>query len=129
MNKQFSPEELYHLRSDLSLEILITALKIPYRHCPGDVFRFECPRCFGYQTAIHHKTNLARCFNCRENFNSIELVMLVKKLPFVASVKLLQRFKSKLSLPKTQPSLPNSGQSGGLFSVGQILQQIALAGR
>ena len=136
MTKQFTSEELQRLRNHISIELLIKGLKIPHRLLPGDLFRFQCPRCLGYHTAIHPKTNLARCFACRENYNSIELVMLVRNLSFVASVKLLQAFESKLIQPKSsvikteaRPTLVSLSQKAGLQSVGQILQQIASGGR
>ena len=136
MNKQFTSEELQRLRNHISIEILIKGLKIPHRLLPGDLFRFECPRCFGYHTAIHPKTNLARCFTCQENYNSIELVMIARSLSFVASVKLLQSFEIKLIKPKSlaiktevRPNVISHCQKDGLKSVGQILQQIALGMR
>ena len=53
-------------------------------------FRFLCPLCNGYDTAVNPKTNLARCFRCEKNFNTIDLVMLVRQADFVHSVKFLQ---------------------------------------
>jgi hypothetical protein len=122
MTNRFSPVELHHLRNDLPIEDLIKALWIPYRE--GQTFRFECPRCFGYHTAIHPRTNLSRCFNCRKNFNTIELVMLVKQLSFPAGVKFLKEHENKTPAKKrttdyrSKPTL-----------VSEILQQIARGGR
>ncbi|XPS89502.1 hypothetical protein Dvar_75210 [Desulfosarcina variabilis str. Montpellier] len=53
------------------------------------IFRFLCPLCNEFQTATNPKTNLARCFLCEKNFNPIDLVMTVKGLGFVDSVKYL----------------------------------------
>jgi hypothetical protein len=47
--------------------------------------------CKGFDTSINHKHNLARCFQCRQNFNPIELVMHQRRISFVDSVKWLKR--------------------------------------
>ena len=104
MTDRFSSAELHHLRNDLPIENLIKALRIPWRSLQGQIFRFACPQCFGYHTAVHPRTNLSRCFNCRKNFNAIELVMLVKQLSFVASVKLLQKHQGRLAAIKRTPN-------------------------
>jgi len=124
MTDRFSSAELHHLRNDLPIENLIKALRIPFRSHQGQIFRFECPRCFGYHTAVHPRTNLSRCFNCRKNFNSIELVILVKRLSFVASVKFLQKHERKLAAIKRTPD-----QCTKPTLIGEILRQMALGGR
>ena len=55
-------------------------------------FRFCCPVCNEFNTSVNSKTNLARCFDCRKNYNTIDLVMLVKGSNFIQSVNFLQRF-------------------------------------
>lgn len=120
MAKRFTYQELHHLRNDLSIEALIKALQIPYRQGRGLLFRFQCPQCFGYHTAINPKTNLARCFDCRQNFNAIELAMLVKQLSFVEGVKFLQ--KHQFSPPKIRSGTKPT-------SAAEVLQQIALAAK
>lgn len=124
MTSRFSSEELHYLRNDLPMENLIKALRIPHRDRQGQTFRFECPLCFGYHTAVHPPTNLSRCFDCRKNFNSIEIVMLVKQLPFAASVKFLQKYKGHLTAVKPSPKC-----SMKPTLIGEILQQIALGRR
>ena len=91
MGGRFSKEELYKLRNHIQIRVLIeTVLKIPCKEIEG-VFRFLCPVCREFQTGVHTKTNLSRCFRCERNFNTIELVMEDQKMKFVESVKFLKR--------------------------------------
>lgn len=91
MRQQFSKEELHAIRNQIPIRGLIEeSLGIPCKEVEG-VFRFLCPKCGEFQTAVNPKTNLSRCFRCQENFNSIEIVMADKKLSFVESVKLLKQ--------------------------------------
>jgi len=69
-------------------------LRIPCRVTKG-CFRFMCPLCNGFDTAVNPKTNLARCFCCEKNFNAIDLVMLVRQANFVRSAKFLQSIHQK----------------------------------
>jgi len=64
-------------------------LKVPNKVIEG-MRRFLCPKCNEFRTAINPKTNLARCFRCKENFNTIDIAMEVEKISFVDSVKLLK---------------------------------------
>jgi len=91
----FSSSQLYTLRNDINVQVLIEeTLRIPSRMTEG-CFRFLCPLCNGYDTAVNPKTNLARCFRCEKNFNTIDLVMVVRQADFVHSVKLLQSIHQK----------------------------------
>lgn len=87
---RFSKEELYRIRNEISVRWVIEeVLEIPRKDVEG-VFRFLCPCCGEFQTGVHIKANLSRCFRCERNFNVIELVMLERKTGFVESVKFLQ---------------------------------------
>ncbi len=91
----FSSSQLYTLRNDINVQVLIEqTLRIPSRITEG-CFRFLCPLCNGYDTAVNPKTNLARCFGCEKNFNTIDLVMVVRQADFVHSVKFLQSIHQK----------------------------------
>jgi hypothetical protein len=88
----FTSHELHILRNDIPIDALIeTALCIPSRIAEG-YFRFLCPLCKEFSTAVNARTNLARCFRCEENFNTIDLVMTIMKLDFVESVRFLQDY-------------------------------------
>jgi hypothetical protein len=91
----FSSSQLYTLRNDINVQVLIEeTLRIPSWMTEG-CFRFLCPLCNGYDTAVNPKTNLARCFRCEKNFNTIDLVMVVRQADFVHSVKFLQSIHQK----------------------------------
>jgi hypothetical protein len=73
-------------------------------------FRFLCPLCNEFQTAVNPNTNLARCFRCEKNFNTIDLVMAVKKCGFKDSVLFLKN----LSIPQKVPAESLKVLAGGI---------------
>ena len=88
--RRFSKHELFRLRNSVDIKTLISAtLQIPSKTCDA-YLRFLCPICLYYDTATKRETNLARCFRCERNFNTIEIVMAAKRLNFVESVRYLQ---------------------------------------
>jgi len=88
--KRFSKHELFILRNSISINMLINEiLKLPSKTSQGQL-RFLCPVCSQFNTATKHDTNLARCFRCQKNFNTIEMVMETKNLGFIQSVQFLQ---------------------------------------
>ncbi|MCK5165017.1 MAG: hypothetical protein KAQ72_14925 [Desulfobacula sp.] len=90
MGKYFSSQELYRLRNSIPIDVLIDKeLAIPSKNIEG-YFRFLCPLCNEFQTAVNPKTNLGRCFRCEKNFNTIDMVMAWHSIGFVDSVKYLQ---------------------------------------
>ncbi len=90
MGKRFSSKELYKLRNSIPIHVLIeTELGIPAKISEG-VFRFLCPLCNEFQTAVNPKTNLSRCFRCEKNFNTIDIVMAWHSTRFIDGVKYLQ---------------------------------------
>ena len=96
MQKKFSSQELFELRNFIPMEMLIKEhLEIPSKISEG-VFRFLCPICNEFQTAINPVTNLARCFRCEKNFNTIDLVMTIQRIGFKESVLFLKRLMVKV---------------------------------
>lgn len=90
--KRFSAEELYELRNQVPIRLVIEdVVKLPCKEVEG-VFRFLCPKCGEFSTGINPRTNLSRCFRCEENFNTIELTMKEKAISFVESVRLLKKY-------------------------------------
>lgn len=90
MGKLFSSQELYRLRNSIPIDVLIEKeLAIPSKISEG-FFRFLCPLCNEFQTAVNPKNNLGRCFRCEKNFNTIDMVMSWYNIGFVDSVKYLQ---------------------------------------
>ena len=90
MPNRYSKQTLWKLRNTIPIALLIAdILNIP---CKTDLayFRFLCPLCSGFDTATNPKTNLARCFTCKRNFNTIDLTMTVKHQNFREAVQFLQ---------------------------------------
>jgi hypothetical protein len=99
--RRFTHHQLYTLRNDIPIDALIEkALSIPYRIAEG-YFRFLCPLCKEFNTAVNPETNLARCFRCEKNFNTIDLVMTIRKLDFVESVRFLQDYHKSASVSQS----------------------------
>jgi len=89
--KKFSSKELFELRNAIPMDMLIKDhLHIPSKISEG-TFRFLCPICNEFQTAVNSSTNLARCFRCEKNLNTIDLVMKVKRFGFKDSVMFLKK--------------------------------------
>ena len=99
--RRFTNHELYALRNDIPIDALIEkALCIPSRVAEGH-FRFLCPLCKEFNTAVKPETNLARCFRCEKNFNTIDLVMIIRKRDFVESVRFLQDYHKSASVSQS----------------------------
>ena len=104
MTRRFSSKELSFLRNKIPIaHVIEDLLSLPTRNNTGKL-SFACPLCKGFDTSINYKHNLARCFECRQNFNPIELVMHQRHISFVDSVKWLKRHHCKPE-SKTHPSV------------------------
>ena len=98
MPDRFPPEMLKRLRNDIPINLVIKEfLKIPVKFSEG-YFRFLCPICSEFVTAANPKTNLARCFRCKKNFNPINMVMVTKQITFRSAVDYLGDIKSIKSI-------------------------------
>jgi DNA primase len=87
---RFTNQQLYRLRNNIPVEALIERqLNVASKITKG-CFRFRCPLCNEFNTAVNTATNLARCFSCKKNYNTIDLVMLIRQTDFVQSVKFLK---------------------------------------
>jgi hypothetical protein len=80
---------LRRLRNDIDIDLVINRLRLETRDSQK-FLRFRCPVCHGFHTATNPKTNLARCFDCRRNFNPIDMVMAVTARNFVQTVEFLK---------------------------------------
>ena len=104
MRDRFSDQLLRSLRNDLPIAWVLELLAVPVKISEG-YLRFLCPRCGEFNTATKPATNLARCFRCQENFNPIDLVMVVKRLNFVDAVEFLVELRHRQSGARpTHPS-------------------------
>jgi len=90
MSETLSKNHLRELRNRIEMIPLITeGLELVWKTQEGH-FRFLCPLCHDFDTAVNPTTNLARCFRCQRNFNPIDMVMTVKHYSFMQTVRYLQ---------------------------------------
>lgn len=85
----FTDGFLRRLRNDIDIDLVINRLRLERRPSKKNL-RFRCPDCHGFHTATNPKTNLARCFDCKINFNPIDLVMAATARSFVETVEFLK---------------------------------------
>ena len=115
MDKRYSKNFLRMLRNEIPIAILISDLLKMENKVSEGYFRFLCPICSEFNTATNQKTNLARCFRCEKNFNTIDMVMQVKRVGFIDAVEYLNEivcFSSKL---KKKLGANESGFARNLF--------------
>lgn len=88
----YSKQLLRRLRNEISITGLIAEnLNLETKISEG-YLRFLCPVCKKFNTATNPKTNLARCFSCEQNFNPIDMVMIVNRCNFQDAVEYLKAF-------------------------------------
>lgn len=86
----YSVDFLKMIRNQVPIEKVVTSmLNMELRHS-SKWLRFRCPLCYNFHTATNRNTNLARCFDCKENFNPIDLVMAVGGCTFLEAVEYLK---------------------------------------
>ena len=125
--KRFSKHELFRLRNSIDITMLISeTLQIPSK-THAAYLRFLCPICLNFDTATKHETNLARCFRCERNFNTIEIVMAAKRLNFIESVKYLQGLLPE-NHRKEMPGInhPPSAQERNQAAIAAITENIGV---
>jgi len=102
MTQLFSKQQLHALRNSIPInDVIQFLLALPAKESEG-YLRFLCPLCSEFQTATNPKTNLARCFRCKKNFNTIDLVMQVEGLTFKPAVKMLFSYAAQLKKDRSQ---------------------------
>ena len=109
MNAQLDKDHLRELRNRIeTIPLIADALDMTWKIDDGR-FRFLCPNCHDFDTAVNTKTNLARCFRCQRNYNPIDMVMTVKRYSFIQAVSylepLLKRIQAKSEMPSPITSL------------------------
>lgn len=144
----FSRHELFILRNHIPVDILIKdGLKVSSRIMEG-YFRFCCPVCREFNTGVNLRTNLARCFRCEKNYNTIDLVMLVRRSNFIHSIKFLKKFHDRLAYdhkytPQANLDIPVNTENNiqiksassekttdtSLVFIGRILKTMKVAGK
>jgi DNA primase len=108
MAETLSKTYLRELRNRIEIIPLIAeVLELLYKTHDGR-FRFMCPLCHDFDTAVNPETNLARCFRCQRNFNPIDIVMTVKRYSFMQAVRYLQPILDQLlARARNQPHRPD----------------------
>ena len=91
MSNRYDANFLRKLRNEIPIDrVIINFLKLEARNVKN-ILRFRCPLCDNFHTATNDQTNLARCFDCKVNFNPIDLVITVEKCSFVDAVERLKK--------------------------------------
>ena len=90
MSQYYTADFLRYLRNDIPIdEVIVDVLNLEVRS-DCQMLRFRCPICYNFHTATNDKTNLPRCFDCKKNFNPIDMVITVGNCGFVEAVKILK---------------------------------------
>lgn len=118
MTRRFSSQELSFLRNKVPINRVIETMLLVATGNDNGKLSFDCPVCHGVNTSINAKHNLARCFECRQNFNPIEFVMHQLNISFVDSVKWLKR-NNREPRPESQSTQNNPCASP--VSIGDVL--------
>jgi DNA primase len=104
MSDTLSKTHLRELRNRIEIIPLIAEmLELLYKTHDGR-FRFMCPLCHDFDTAVNPATNLARCFRCQRNFNPIDIVMTVKRYSFMQAVRYLEPILNHLRAKAEYPA-------------------------
>ena len=130
---RYTRQHLFTLRNHIPIDRLIKAISVPSKIQEGH-YRFQCPVCNECNTGINPKTNLARCFSCRKNFNTIDFVMNVKGVSFVDSVAYLETltttFQSSIQPSPSTASVSNHSRDPHKTNmpvpIGDILKSLAI---
>ena len=90
MSNTLTQDHLRQLRNRIEIIPLIAdVLELIFKTHDGR-FRFMCPLCRDFDTAVNTNTNQARCFRCKRNFNPIDMTMVVKRYSFIQAVRFLE---------------------------------------
>jgi len=90
MANLYSGNFLRKLRNELIIDRIIRILRLETRSSNG-IIRFQCPLCYKFHTATNPKTNLGRCFDCKKNYNPIDLVMAATQSSFIETIDFLKK--------------------------------------
>ncbi len=121
MKRRFSSRQLSILRNNIPIErVIVDFLSLHARHS-GSKLRFACPVCQRFDTSIHKSSNLARCFSCQRNFNTIEIVKAHFTMSFVDGVNWLMKRNAEVDHTN---SAVNQGHQRTPAKIGDVLSEI-----
>ena len=89
--KSLDAEHLRRLRNEVPFPRLLDELQWPWKKRYDGVILFVCPKCSESLTSVNPKTNLARCFPCRMNWNPIDFLEYTTPMEFRQVVAYLDR--------------------------------------
>jgi len=92
--KRHSEEFLRELRNDVPVGSVVEALGIPTAH-RGSRVTARCPSCSKFHTAFHDSSNLLRCFDCEESFNTLDLVVQERRVTFDEAVRIVAALRPR----------------------------------
>jgi hypothetical protein len=95
-NQRINPNELTILRNHVPLRDVIHLLLVPWK-MDDSLCRFKCPVCKSFETGLHPKENLGRCFRCQKNYNPIDLVAAYRGDGFRTAVDWLIKLRTLMS--------------------------------
>lgn len=104
MKQRFSAQQLRIIRNNIPINTLIKDILMISCKVKEGGLRFRCPLCSEYNTAAYQNSNLARCFPCAKNFNTIDLVLITKKLSFVEAIKFLNPYLPSQKKKRDDPT-------------------------
>ena len=104
---------LRRIRNDLPIPVAIAALGPtgPPSKMSEGYFRFLCPHCGEMRATVNPRNNLAHCFTCKKNLNTIDL-LICEGYDFLAAVALLKRWLDEYQAkqPRTTAATPPAKQ-------------------
>jgi hypothetical protein len=108
------PDLLRCLRNDLPMPVAIAALgpQGPPAKMSEGYFRFLCPHCGEMRATVNPRNNLAHCFTCKKNLNTIDL-LISEGYDFLSAVALLKRWLDEYQAqqPQTTAATPPAKQT------------------
>ncbi len=113
-NRRLSKQLLHDLRNLIPIQHLIEKELGIQHHMDGKYFRFKCPKCSSFHTSVMKTINLAKCFDCQNRFNPIDMVMAVRKTEFIQSADYLINLLE--TVPLNKPVIHKSGNIGDIQS-------------
>ena len=96
-------DRLRQLRNEIDFSHLFRRLGWPWKRRDDGVILFVCPQCSESQTSVNLKTNLARCFRCERNWNTIDFTMDVGRMEFLEAYDYLEEMLPRSPDPDDQP--------------------------
>jgi hypothetical protein len=85
----YDPKYLRRLRNEVPWPELLEKLRWVHKKREGRLV-FQCPKCSEMLTGVNDRTNLGRCFRCKENWNPIDFAMDAWKLEFRSAVVVVE---------------------------------------